>query len=238
MGCGVGVVGNNPVRINKTKSISILISQIAKDFYTNLNLCKEKFIGPYFLLDVESANLGLNKKLDYYKKIELLLDLIQYLKIISSGNTVSSKIRLGPFEGFIDSINKSLIDNVYVFNLDVINSEQVISFLEKGNFISELKQIILTGIGLPQLFRYLFWKVLLMNNMKKSNFKPKIFSKKDYYALSTKLDESNRFSEKIEIFTQIKCDIDRTCPNSPYLYDNFYVQLELSLQKVAICDTS
>jgi len=237
MGCGSNISNNSNKQSNTIKiSVSkISLEKITKDFYSNITLCKDKFIGPYFLLDHENSNLGTDQKIDYYSTIERLLEIIQYNKI----ECLVKKISIDQLHT-IDLYNKSLIDNIYLFNTDVINSDFSDSMLNQGNFKYELKHIALTGI--PQLFRYTIWKHLMQNSMNASKFKAKILLKKDYaeYSLRANIadDKNDDKGTYKKVIGQIKCDIERTCPHSMYLYDGFYKQLERLLQTIAMYDLS
>ena len=145
------------------KTVKGLSEMIEYDINTYLEIYKEYFVGPYFLLDVENDVLSYKEKEKYLDKIILLIKISNYDKIYkkkykSSPNKINKKE--------INSNNHKEIFKNIIFNQDltIINSlesiKNILFYYE--NRPNDLKKIIFKGP--PQIFRFILWRIYLNKN--------------------------------------------------------------------------
>ena len=204
------------------KTVKGLSEMIEYDINTYLEIYKEYFVGPYFLLDVENDVLSYKEKEKYLDKIILLIKISNYDKIYkkkykSSPNKINKKE--------INSNNHKEIFKNIIFNQDltIINSlesiKNILFYYE--NRPNDLKKIIFKGP--PQIFRFILWRIYLNKNQ--------ILIKINDYL------ELNKISLSDEIIREINSDLGRTFPDLRiYKNECFRDKLKVLLEKLACFD--
>jgi hypothetical protein len=192
-----------------------------KDIINNLNIYKQHYIGPYFLLDVENSLLSFEEKEEYLDKITFLLTISKYNSLFRrkyNTETFNQK-------NYINKNNHKENFINFIFNLDltIINSiesiNNIIKYYKENN--KELETLIFKGP--PQIFRFILWRVLLSKN----NICIKI---NDFIDLS-------KITVNDEILREIMSDIPRTFPEIEiYNNEEFREKLRIILERLALYD--